>query len=420
MPRSAFGADVALNGAFGGGAATPSTAVTGLSSRQVVFGGSSGGLAQSTFFEFDSTQGFVGLGTTAPQAPVHIRTGQAEVLTLRSDTATGPFIRFQTNTSDFGYIGNAAAILGGTSGSTGDFAVVAAFANLRLGAEGQGRAIITTQGYFGVLTTAPAGPFEVKTTGGAVGLVVNSSGHVGIGTTAPTTPLNVVGTLRLVGTTGQYAIYESTLAGTTARWETRLESQVTTGADWVLGSLTAGTKPFIVGVTALGNSLRLTNTQVIVGTSGGAQSVCFQGNNGNAVQITTAGKLGAGTTAPGAQLTVQSTAGTTNAFTVIAGTTNLVAFNVKSTGAQARVGFWSTGGTTQPSSYTTAAATTFRTFASTVPASTANYSTFTAVSGAGCAFNDRAAMEAFMVEYNRLAGVVQTMFFDLQGYGLLR
>lgn len=53
-------------GATGGG--VPSTSIVGLSSRQVLFGSSVGGIAQDALFQYDSTDGRLGIGTSAPTA----------------------------------------------------------------------------------------------------------------------------------------------------------------------------------------------------------------------------------------------------------------------------------------------------------------------------------------------------------------
>src|SRR3990167_7016231 len=68
--KGAFGAQVGYGSAASPGAAS-ATAVTGLSSRQVLFGGSSGGIAQDAELQWDSTAKRLGIGTSAPGARVH-------------------------------------------------------------------------------------------------------------------------------------------------------------------------------------------------------------------------------------------------------------------------------------------------------------------------------------------------------------
>lgn len=165
----------------------------------------------------------------------------------------------------------------------------------------------------------------------------------------------------------------------------------------VVDSTVAGDRgaAFAVAVSRQGTSQ---TERLRVGSSGFLEFVPAAGR----FFVNSSGHLGIGTTAPTVPLHVDG------------------AVRLISTGANASLSIFGAAGTTQASSYTTVAATSARTFATTAPASTGNYSTFTGVSGAGCAFNTRATMEAFMAQYDALARVVQTMYQDLAGYGLLR
>lgn len=75
---------------------SPSTAITGLTSRQVLFGSPTGGVAQMAGFQADSTQGFVGIGTSAPA-------GQLDVMSAGSGGAINPPIRLRKGALGLGY-----------------------------------------------------------------------------------------------------------------------------------------------------------------------------------------------------------------------------------------------------------------------------------------------------------------------------
>lgn len=66
--KGAFGAQVALAPPTAAASGTPSTSITGLSSRQPLFGSSVGGVAQDAIWQYDSTLGRIGLGSSAPEA----------------------------------------------------------------------------------------------------------------------------------------------------------------------------------------------------------------------------------------------------------------------------------------------------------------------------------------------------------------
>lgn len=59
-------------GGVGGGELSPGSGSSGFSSRALVFGNSSGQLVNSGAPQWDSTQSFLGIGTSAPSAPLEI------------------------------------------------------------------------------------------------------------------------------------------------------------------------------------------------------------------------------------------------------------------------------------------------------------------------------------------------------------
>lgn len=286
--RMGFGGETISPPAVSGITVTPSTSITGLSSRQVVFGGPTGGVAQSPAVQVDSTNGFLGIGTSGPTVPLDV-IGQVKL--------------------------------------------------------GSSRVNVNSSGHLGVLTTAPLNPVHILADGAIAGLRM-----------------------------------DNTSAGKSAV------------------SFNGGAFPGYVGHRGFWTGT--TDSDMLVASDGGGVYL-FTGGFANPIIV--AGPTG--------NVTVDST----NGAAVASFNKNVIVG-----GAGQSVGFFGSTGSTLASSYTTAAATTARLFATTVGMSSGVVSTFTGVSGAGAAFNTRAAAEAFLAQVDALTRVVQTMYQDLVGYGLLR
>lgn len=199
---------------------TPATAITGLSSRQLVYGSPTGGVAQSANAQFDSTQGFLGLGTSGPVSRLHVIGELATGLSSASasifnqvDTAFALILRRSNNQAQsiFGVQTSAAAYLmlidpsgrvqagNGSSGSPG-----LSFANQtglgiwadRTGfaaAGGGNNAVVTfgssgttaQLGFFSTATVSQASSYTVPST------VVFSTANRSIATTISTNSTNL-------------------------------------------------------------------------------------------------------------------------------------------------------------------------------------------------------------------------------------
>lgn len=363
-----------------GGIAVPSTSITGLSSRQVVFGSPSNGVGQNSSFLYDSTNNGVILADTAAvqafptlDALFAARAGFT-LIELQSVTPTAgaaPGIFRYRSRGTFGAL---------TSVVAGD--VLAA--DVVLGHDGeaffQAAAMIvdapanwTTASHPGrlILQTAPN-----STVGPVTRILVDSSGNVGVGTTAPQSLMDIAGaapTLRLSATAGGSRVIRwDDISGARNSFFVTAQQNISEAMEFLVTSAAGST---VIPTTA---------------------SIVINGPNGH---------VGIGG-APGGRLTVLSTGGTTNAFTVIAGTTNGVAFNVKSTGSTSKVAFWSTVGTTRPSSYTVTAVTTNRTLPSTQ-------------STVAAAVVSTAQYVALVNAFNDLLGFIKTQTQDWAAYGLL-
>lgn len=227
--------------AHSGVTVTPSTAVTGLSSRQVVFGSPTGGIAQSAAFQVDSTQGFVGIGTSSPAVALHI---------VHANGTTGPLT-------------GAGLIVQNTSGVV-DARTGVTFWN----AAGQ-----TMSGVEGVpaSTSAQTGglAFSVVNAGAVnQAVLINSSGNVGIGTTAPQMQLHLAASSPQV-------MLETTHSSVRVRhWVTSAAVPIyswsvgsdtggvldTTFAAWQMNAVAGGALKFFVRTTAtLSTVLTLTS-----------------------------------------------------------------------------------------------------------------------------------------------------------------
>lgn len=185
--RQGFGEQISPPSGAGFSAATSvaSTQIGGLSSRQILFGSTAGGIAQTPAFIIDTTNLRIeAVASAAANVGYEFRIeGGEPVGSLFRAGAAGAFIG-NAALGDMGFRAMGNAFLFGVSTAAG---LAPALASI----------IISTNTYVGIFTTAPAGPLQVNSTAGAVGLTVNSSGHVGVGTTAPTDPLHVVGSARI-------------------------------------------------------------------------------------------------------------------------------------------------------------------------------------------------------------------------------
>lgn len=211
----------AFGGAGVGNTTIASTQISGLSSRQVVFGSPTGGLAQTALFEFDSTNVRLGIGTSAPTAKLSVRPPAAGGFAFDWYTSAG---------TQVGVINSSGHVGIGTTAPTGHLDVLATASldvNLRRATTANYNLLgfwTGTTREFAIVQFGSEHMLRITRDAGTLNdLVLNSSGHLGIGTTIPTVPLEVVGSVRLVTSTA------NTLSFFGAAGTTRQGAYATTG-----------------------------------------------------------------------------------------------------------------------------------------------------------------------------------------------
>ena len=175
-----------------------------------------------------SSLGNVGIGETAPGAPLHIKTPSAGsaliVESTESGTSTGPDIRFRRSSASPLAGDNLAGILwqgNNSNGSLVDYAILRSeIASPTAGSEGTN--VFLVQKVAGANTRT---------------LHINSAGNVGLGTTNPTQKLHVVG------------------------------GALITGAATVSGVLTAGSTLAVAGAATVTGATTLNSTLTVSGAS---------------------------------------------------------------------------------------------------------------------------------------------------------
>lgn len=260
-----MGQQVEFSGPAPGGA-TPSTTITGLTSRQLVFGSSAGGIAQIASFQIDSTLAYLGIGTSAPGTDIHIQHG--------GTTAAGITVEQTTNRESF--LQTIVSVAGVPQG----FGLFQETTRLHLrvadtAASTVGATLITfnRDGNVGFGTTAPTAPLTARVpAGGGPSLVlqssagadqvfVNSSGHVGIGTTAPTRLLTINGGSSVTGIYQQFQLID-------AVGNARNVFGLTTGASRTVFNAVGGAMIFVAsGTTATKIGLWNSSGQLGIGTT---------------------------------------------------------------------------------------------------------------------------------------------------------
>lgn len=141
--------------------ALTSSNITGGAGNYVPLWSTSTSLSSSALYQ---SSGFLGLGLTSPNAPIHVKSTASPLVTLESTTTT-------------------------------------AYTNLRFTGTGRGYAIGVgndSETFFGV----PNEFFIYDDTAGAIRMVIDTSGRVGVGTVSPSTTVDVNGNVRATSFTG--------------------------------------------------------------------------------------------------------------------------------------------------------------------------------------------------------------------------
>jgi hypothetical protein len=144
--------------------------------------------------------GFVGVGTAAPDARLHVGGSTGEILRLDDSSATGsPFLSFYQSTTRRSYIVHA--------DTNDDFAFVSEFGTLSFWTGTAGtevlRARFATDGHLTLedglrvqvdeVRARDSGGLLLRDDSGTLGVFVEDGGQVGVGTATPAAPLHVGG-----------------------------------------------------------------------------------------------------------------------------------------------------------------------------------------------------------------------------------
>ncbi|MFA6330273.1 MAG: hypothetical protein WCX64_06390, partial [Candidatus Micrarchaeia archaeon] len=279
----------------------------------------------------NATSGYVGVGATSPQRPLHITAAQDADLRLQDTSGAGPaaYIEFYNDTTRWGYIGLA--------GHDDKLTIATAIdKNLSFYTNNQPRMTVTAAGNVGIGTTGPTQTLDVNGTVNAYAFTVNGSaftggngssqwttsgsniyygtGNVGIGTSSPSVPLMVRGSL---GEEYAAKIYNSNATGTYAGG-LRVYTDGTASSNAVLYAVGGSGPGFIVtgqNNVGIGTSVPTQRLDVygnVAATEFYRQGVALVPGSVNGNYWTqsgtsayyTQGNVGIGATAPGAKLDV--------------------------------------------------------------------------------------------------------------------